>query len=269
MKARLLVSLVGIPALLGILWAGFPFLTILVAGAALVGLWEFHRLALALKARPNLPLGALWTLAFVVNGQIASQHGSLAPHIIGAGLIVTLAWALARRRGASFLRSWLLTAAGPLYVGFLLSHALLLREGGNGLYDGRAWLLYALFATFATDTGAYLVGRAFGRHRLAPTISPSKTWEGALGGLVLAAGASMGLCALLDLPVATWLQPVLGLALGVVAQGGDMLESLLKRRAGVKDAGGLLPGHGGLLDRMDSLLLTIPVTHYSLALVLS
>ncbi|MCZ6866839.1 MAG: CDP-archaeol synthase, partial [Chloroflexi bacterium] len=99
-------------------------------------------------------------------------------------------------------------------------------------------------------------------------ISPGKTWEGAAGGLIWAVGISIALAAVLDLSFPLWQQVLLGLLLGTVAQMGDLLESALKRRAGVKDAGVLIPGHGGVLDRIDSLLVTIPVTYYILALII-
>ena len=268
MRVRLLVSLIGIPTLFGILWAGFPYLAILVGIVALLGLWEFYRLAQASGAQVYLPVGVLWTVLFVVNGQLTSQEGNFAPHLIGGGLLVTLAWTFSQRRGGPFLGSWLFTAAGPLYVGLLLSHALMLREAGDSIYNGYHWLLYTLFTTFATDTGAYFVGRAFGKHKLAPVISPGKTWEGAAGGLIWAVGISIALAAILDLSFPLWQQVLLGLLLGTVAQMGDLLESALKRRAGVKDASVLIPGHGGVLDRIDSVLVTIPVTYYILALII-
>jgi phosphatidate cytidylyltransferase len=270
LKARLLVGLAGVPALLGVLWAGFPFLTILVGLVALWGLREFYSLARGTGARVSLTLGAIWTALFVASGQLTAQEGNLAPHLIGGGLLVTLVWTAltARSSKGGFLQSWLFTSAGPLYVGLLLSHALMLREAGDGLYDGRNWLLYALLVTFATDTGAFFTGKALGRHKMVPAISPGKTWEGAVGGLVWAVAASVTLAALLDLSMSVGWQVSLGLILGVAAQLGDLTESLLKRKAGVKDAGALLPGHGGLLDRMDSLVVTLPVTYYLISLII-
>ncbi len=268
MKARLLVSLIGIPALLGVLWAGFPFTSVLVGAVALAALWEFYGLAKTLGKRVHWPLGVLWTVLFVVNGQLAAQEGNFAPHLIGAGLLIILAWTLIQRWRRSFADSWIFTSAGPLYVGFLLSHALMLREGGNGVYDGRDWLLYVLLMTFAADTGAFLVGRALGKHKMVPVVSPGKTWEGFAGGLVAAVGASMGLSAILDLPITMPEQALLGLLLGVVVPMGDFAESVLKRRAGVKDSGVLVPGHGGVLDRIDSLLITVPVTYYSVTRII-
>ena len=193
MKARLLVSLIGIPALLGVLWAGFPFTSVLVGAVALAALWEFYGLAKALGKRVHWPLGVLWTVLFVVNGQLAAQEGNFAPHLIGAGLLIILAWTLIQRWRRSFADSWIFTSAGPLYVGFLLSHALMLREGGNGVYDGRDWLLYVLLMTFTADTGAFLVGRALGKHKMAPVVSPGKDVGGIRGGSCSGGGGVHGL----------------------------------------------------------------------------
>ena len=268
MTLRVLVGLVGVPLLFGIIWAGFPWLTILVGIVSLLALREFYGLTQATGARSSFVFGGLWTILFVANGQLTAQEGNFAPYLIGGGFLVSLPWAFTQWRDEKALRSWLFTVTGPLYVGLLLSHALMLREGGDGLYDGRDWLIFALFTTFATDTGAFFTGLSLGKHKLAPTISPGKTWEGAVGGLIWAIGASLALAAVLDLSIAVWQQILLGVLLGTAAQVGDLAESALKRRAGAKDAGALIPGHGGLLDRIDSLVVTIPVTYYILGLII-
>ena len=120
--------------------------------------------------------------------------------------------------------------------------------------EGQRWLIVLLAATFATDTGAYAIGRLFARHLFAPRISPKKTWEGAVGGLVFGAAAGIGatLALGLDLDGSAW--PAWFLLLPPAAIAGDLLESALKRQMGVKDMSHLLPGHGGLLDRLDSIL---------------
>jgi len=145
-----------------------------------------------------------------------------------------------------------------LYVGWLGQHLLLVRR----LHDGLAWTLLLLLATFATDTGAYAAGRLLGRHKLAPRVSPAKTVEGAVGGLVMAVVAVVALDYLLELPHRLPMMIVLGLAVGAAAELGDLAESLIKRRLGVKDMGHLFPGHGGVLDRLDSLLFVAPVLYY-------
>ena len=267
MKARILVAIVGIPLLIGAIWQGFPALPVLVGVAAIIGLWEFHRMARAWGAAPYLPYSILWTVLFVVHAQLVADHGNFSAYLIAGGIAPLLAFALIRRDRGTF-RNCLHTALGPLYVGFLLSHALLIREGAGGLEHGRDWLLYALFVTFAADTGAFFVGKFLGRNKMAPEISPGKTWEGFVGGLAGAAGASIGLTALLGLPCSLPCQIVFGLLLGSVAPLGDLAESYMKRRANFKDSGVIVPGHGGILDRMDSPLVTLPVTFYVAAYII-
>lgn len=229
-----------------------------------------------------LLLGIPWTAAFVLSAWAAANLRDFAIAaliILTAGAFLSLLWLIAFYRG----RRWLLTAAwligGPVYIGFLLSHALLLADLGFGSgssagYElGRNWLLLALLTTFAADTGAYAVGRLLGRHKMAPTLSPGKTWEGLAGGLIAAIIAALLLDQLLQccsgLGLTQWWQPALiGAALGIAAPAGDLLESKLKRLAQVKDAGRLFPGHGGILDRLDSLLLTLPAAYYLALLTL-
>jgi phosphatidate cytidylyltransferase len=159
--------------------------------------------------------------------------------------------------------SWGWTLAGILYMGWMLSHYVTLRE----LDHGRELVLLVLFSTFACDTVAFLVGRTWGRHLMAPAISPKKTWEGAVAGFVAAIAAALALRSLLnlgdwELPLSYVQTVVLGCLIGLFAQIGDLLESLIKRRAGAKDSGRLMPGHGGILDRVDSLVFTGAIVYY-------
>lgn len=143
-----------------------------------------------------------------------------------------------------------------LYGAFLPSHFLLLRAEPQGL----ALLLLVMLGTWAADTGAYFIGTKWGRHKLAPAISPNKSVEGAVGGILLAALAAQYVNNRLQIGLLPgW---VLGIVIGIAAGVGDLFESALKREAGVKDAGWILPGHGGVLDRIDSLLFTVPVVYY-------
>ena len=232
-----------------------------------------------LKGQPlPLALGMLWVAALVLGGWVADgarQFWTLSLLILAGGAFLALLWLLACYRGrrVAATAAWLL--GGPVYVGFLLAHILLLAQIGDtgdlagygyGYELGRSWLIFALLTTFATDSGAYFVGRLAGRHKMAPQLSPGKTWEGAAGGLTAAVSVAMLLSLLppqyLNLGLDGWQPALIGMAVGIAAQGGDLLESGMKRFAGVKDAGSLFPGHGGMLDRLDSLLLTIPLVYY-------
>jgi phosphatidate cytidylyltransferase len=150
------------------------------------------------------------------------------------------------------------TLAGIIYIGWLMSHLVALR----GLADGRDWVFFALFVTFASDSAAYFIGRAFGRNPLAPDISPRKTVEGAVGGVAGAIVMGLFLTWVLDLPVSYVSVLVLSIVVSVFGQIGDLFESLFKRNTSIKDSGNGMPGHGGFLDRLDSILFAVVVVYY-------
>lgn len=147
---------------------------------------------------------------------------------------------------------------GILYVAWTLGHLISLRS----LFNGQSFIYFILIVTYGVDTGAYYTGRLLGKHKLAPTVSPGKTIEGAIGGVIAAIGAAF---------LARWLflrgltinnTILIGIVFGVISQLGDLSESMLKRSAGVKDSGSIIPAHGGMLDRVDSLIFTIPAFYY-------
>ena len=251
---RLLVALVGVPLLVAAVWFGGPWYTLLVYAAALIAAWEFNRLALAAEGDPFSPL--LYGSVLLLLSDTYAQ-GAYLPAILTGILLVALVWSVVRfqQRGVSV--GWLWTLGGSLYIGWLLSHYLLLRD----LDLGRSWVLLAIFATFVNDTASYAVGRMLGKHPMAPKLSPGKTWEGAVGGLVATVLGAPLLALALGLSGA-WTLWLLGFAISAVAQVGDLAESMFKRAARVKDASALVPGHGGVLDRLDSLVLIGPLIYY-------
>ena len=274
MLQRTLTATVGIPVVVAAVWFGAPWLTILVAVVAFQGVREFYRL------RPNgvspLPvaLGVVWAISLVVGAQGSSSLGSfllISLIILGAGAFACFLWMIAYYTAGRPLTASLYLLAGPVYAGFLLAHSLALREIGDSPGEssqaGRDWLLFTLLVVFATDTGAYLVGRAFGSRPLAPVISPNKTWEGAAGGLFCALVIAIVVGFALDLANPKWQQIVIGATIGVISQLGDLFESKLKRLSNAKDTGSIIPGHGGVLDRLDSVVVSIPVVYYLLATV--
>ena len=268
MARRLVTAAIGLPLLLGVASAGPPYLTSVVAVAAALGWIEYYRMFATQQSRGVMAYGGLWAALLVVSAQFDSPWGTtglptLTYVTLGCGALPAAVWLLGRPSEAL---PRLRLALGPVYLGFFMAHAVALRQADFSEGSGFHWLLFALLTTFATDSGAYLVGRSLGRHPMAPTISPAKTWEGAAGGFLGAMAAGAGLAALLGLPMAA---TGIAAAVGVAAQAGDLLESKLKRTAGVKDAGSILPGHGGLLDRLDSLVLTIPLVYYLALLVVA
>lgn len=270
MTQRVAAAVVGIPILVSAIWWGSPWLTLLLVLVVPVAVRELYRLAPSSGTALPVPLGMLWGISFIVGGQAASGLDNfliISAGVFLAGTFVSLLWIVAFYHGQNLPTTAAYLIGGPVYVGFLLSHALALRELGDGAELGRNFLLLAVLVTFATDSGAFFVGRALGRHQMAPSISPNKTWEGAVGGFVLAVVVALVLGIGLDLPLPRWQLAIIGATVGVVSQVGDILESKLKRISNVKDAGSLIPGHGGILDRLDSLLLSIPTVYYLLVVL--
>jgi len=280
---RLSTALIGIPILVGAIIFGAPWLTGLVLIVGVVAIWEFYRMLTPSVGHLPFILGAAWVWALLLGAQAVSGRDNflvISGVIIVAGLFASLLWFISYFRPEEsagkkgYVVGFAYLILGPIYVGFLLSHALMLRdlslpESSEAplIGIGVAWLLFALLTTFAADTGAYLVGRAIGKHPMAPSISPNKTWEGSFGGWVSAGVAALALGQLLELNIDVWQQIVIGAVAGVVAQWGDLLVSKLKRITGVKDTSSIIPGHGGMLDRLDSLLCTLPAVYYLIVTV--
>jgi len=265
LKKRLLTALWGIPLVVLAVWFDqpLPWFTVLTAIWGLLAVYEFYKLVATAGVPPLTYFGCVWTLLFIIHPNI--EYNLTLPLLMSSAVVISLIWLLWRRPRETAFASWAWTMAGILYLGWLLSHLVALR----GLDDGRNWLLFTLFATFASDTVAFFCGRAFGRHRLTPGISPSKTWEGAIAGVVAAAVISL----LFALPTAIQLSPIwwqlllLGLAVSVFGQLGDLVESLFKRNMGTKDSSYLVPGHGGFLDRTDSVIFAGVALYYLVSLL--
>lgn len=270
LKKRIITSACAIPVFGAIVWFGEPYMTICTGIIGLLAVIEFYRLSNITKNKFLTGFGITWTLLLIASHNqtirdFIDPHFSLdllLPLLITSGIAVSLCILLACRRNKVGFSEWAWTFAGILYVGILFSHLVSLR----GLDHGRAWLFLAIFATFGSDTSAYFVGKIFGKHKLAPHISPMKTWEGAIGGLLGAVIVSLFF--LLPTPVQlssylTWWQAIiLGILVSIFGQLGDLMESLLKRNTGVKDSGTLFPGHGGMLDRTDSIIFAVIAVYY-------
>ncbi len=248
LSQRLLVAAIGLPLLAGLLVLPEPLFAAAVEVILAAAAFEMVR-ALDPQRPLTLALGAAAASALLVATARAWPPEwpdfplwAFVAMTVAALTLMVSGWLVASLGG------WWLTAV--LYTGAFGAHLVLLR----GLPDGQDWLLVLLAATFATDTGAYAVGRLFGRHLFAPRISPKKTWEGAAGGLLFGGLAGVAAVLALGLEVPAVRLAALALVLPVAAIAGDLVESALKRRMDVKDMSHLLPGHGGLLDRLDSLL---------------
>ncbi len=271
LRQRVLSAVVFVPVLFASIWFGNPWFSIVVAVAALLGVIEFYSMVSRKGWQPLTFFGTLWTLFFIFDAYYTPKYSSDNTYILVTSALIASAVALAlvwvlflRSPGKKVIASWAASVAGILYMGWFLSYWVLIMNSYGGNWSGRDWVLLALFSTFAVDTSAYFIGRAWGRHKMAPTVSPGKTWEGAVGGLVGAMAAVIVLALLLDVDIGYSKMVILGVLIAVFAQLGDLAESKLKRSMGVKEAGNLIPGHGGILDRLDSIVFTGIVVYYCL-----
>ncbi len=270
LKQRVVTAVWGLPLLIALVWFDkpLPWFTVLVALWGILAAFEFYRLLAAAKIPVLAFFGLAWVLFFILSGNPAlsaflkSYFGlsSLTPLLLTSAVLFSLIWRLRRAQREGAFAGWAWTMGGILYLGWLLSYLVALR----GLDGGRDWVFLAFFANFASDTAAFFVGRGLGRRRLAPHISPAKTWEGAIGGVFGAIGVS--LLFMLPTPLHLdlgWAQSItFGLLVSVFGQLGDLVESLFKRNMGVKDSGRLVLGHGGFLDRIDSVIFAGVVAYY-------
>ncbi len=257
LKKRVITAVWGIPLLTAIVGFGGELgFTILVAIWGVLAVFEFYRMVAASKVPPLTYFGLIWTLLFILSPHF--NYDILIPLLLTSAVILSLIWLLLRPQKEGAFIGWAWTIAGILYVGWLLSYLVALR----GVDAGRNWVFFALFTTFGSDTAAFFIGRALGRHHLAPSISPGKTWEGAIAGVFGAIMISLLLVTLLSLPLSFGQAILLGLIVSVFGQLGDLVESLFKRNMGVKESGKLLPGHGGFLDRIDSVVFAGIVVYY-------
>lgn len=260
LRSRLLTAIVALPLVVILIKVGGLAFFALVATILTAAVIEFCQLVEKAQFRPALPfaLGVLWVL--LLDAQFPSQQ------LLGPGvslmLLGSLAWQLAHRQGSP-VADWALTIVGAFYIGWCGAHLLRMRS----LPDGLWWVMTVLPSIWLADSGAYLVGRSWGRHKMVPTLSPGKTWEGYVGGIVFGALLTMGLAALWSLaagPLGP--RPVDGLSIGLIvsalAPAGDLAISMIKRQVGAKDSGILFPGHGGALDRIDSLLWAVILGYY-------
>lgn len=253
---RLATAAVGIPLIILTIWVGGGLLAGVVAVAVFIASIE---LATARGAqRAPLSLLAAATTAVLPPAALAGPQ-YLGGAIAGAVVLISAGYTLTRDPRGD-IEGWLWGIATAVYLGALASYFVLLRQGGNG----RDWLIFTVVTVWVTDTGAYFVGRMIGKHKLAPAISPAKTIEGSAGSLAAGFACVFVLNEALGLGLGVEHRVALGLLMPPVIMVGDLAESALKRALQIKDSSGLVPGHGGIADRLDSLLFAAPLVYYYL-----
>lgn len=248
LRLRLISSIILIPVVAAVVYAGGWWFLASIVYVAVVSAQEFVTLMRSGGYKPSLLVCLSLILLFIVDSVLPGWRVELfaLPTFIMAALI----WQLFHQTSGPIV-DWALSVAFGLYLGIVLSSFLLLRNGP----DGRSWMAYTVLVSWAIDGAAYGVGRAWGKHKLWLQVSPGKTWEGAIGGWLAGVGASLFICWLIGASY------VHGLALGVlvatISPYGDLAISMLKRQVGAKDSGNLIPGHGGALDRLDSMFFLV------------
>jgi phosphatidate cytidylyltransferase len=253
---RLITAAVGIPLVALVVWVGGPLLAAVVALAAFIAVVEFA----TARGSGRKPLALVAAVAAAAPPLVSLAGEAYVLGAVVAGVVVLAsAFVLSSEPGRD-AQDLVWGVSTSLYFGLLATFLVLLREGDSG----RDLLFFTILTVWITDTGAYFVGRSIGRHKLAPVISPGKTVEGSIGSFITGFIAVLALNEVFGLGLELEHQIALGLLLPVVIMLGDLAESALKRSLGLKDSSGLVPGHGGVADRLDSLLFAGPAVYYYL-----
>ncbi|HAV10361.1 MAG TPA: hypothetical protein DCX22_01925 [Dehalococcoidia bacterium] len=256
LRERILTSIIGLPLVIAAVWFGTPWFSILIAAATIFGIIEFYRLANLANSKPFIAIGIVWSVLLLLTPYCPDAHCTSV--VMTGGIALSLVWLLGKASDSMAFSNWAWTVGGVVYIGWMATYWILLRN----LESGMLWTFWTLFTIFASDIGAFFIGRKWGKHALARVISPKKTWEGAFGGLFSSIVISIVFGIAFSLPLSWWQLGLFGIGINLLAQIGDLIESLLKRNTHVKNASNLLPGHGGILDRLDSLLLNGAFVYY-------
>jgi phosphatidate cytidylyltransferase len=263
---RLYSALVFIPLLYAGIRYSPPWLfSFFLGAAALFALWEFLTLYCGTTHNLHPKIISCIGAAMLLFAMYTGLSQALTPWLFGIVIIILTGFLFSPTAMKRHLPSWGAYLFGMLYVAILLGHFILLRQFAHGM----AFVFFVLLITWLADTGGFVVGLSLGRHALAPTLSPKKTIEGLIGGVIFSVlGAIISHFWFLPF-FSLWECAILGVGIAVIGALGDLAESAIKRSVRIKDSGTIIPGHGGVLDRVDSLLLTGPVFYYYVLLTSS
>ena len=259
MLTRILTIIISVPVIfVCTYYGGWSFFT-LVTILALFSLNEFYALMNKKGYSPSYLVGNLITIFFTWFTTYTLKHPVWEPYAIGiltTAIIITFSAGIFLKKAQDSTVNASVTLLGILYIGWMFSYLILVRE----LTPHGAYLFFLMIAIWACDTTAYVVGTSIGKIKLSPYISPKKTVEGAVSGFIVSVIAAAIFSRLIGMNLAHGI--ILGVIIGIVGQISDLVESLIKRDAGVKDSSNIVPGHGGVLDRMDSFILAAPIMYY-------
>jgi phosphatidate cytidylyltransferase len=263
---RILTSIVAIPIVLVFVWFGGWWAFAASALVVVLGINELHNMMIHEGYHPMIAVSLVLSLLFLLAAMFPLMRLTLLEISLIIAVLVSFPLLFFRKKLEGAMIDWSLTLAIAIYLGWPLSLFPQLRGYEIGFSPGFWWVLIVLFGVWGFDTGAFFSGRFFGRHKLAPKISPAKTWEGVIGGMIFSIAFSL-LLTVIPLKIPWYLAIVLGILIGAAATLGDLAESLIKRQTHVKDSGHFMPGHGGILDRVDSILFAVIVVFVFMQLV--
>lgn len=258
LSQRIASAVILIPVVAWMVYAGGLWFFALVALMAGLAGYEFFTMMTTGGYKPSLPLGLGIIWVFILDAR--HPEWGLGRFFVAAVIVLSLIWHLFQKNSTAPALDWAWTLAGGLTIGWLAAHFISLRALGVN------WIALTLLSTWACDAGAYFVGLTVGRHKLIPRFSPKKTWEGAVGGWLCGVLVTVLVGLYLDLYIGHGL--ALGVAIATICPFGDLAVSMLKRQVGVKDSGRIIPGHGGVLDRIDTLLFSVVVVYYYVTLAI-
>ncbi len=274
MRQRLITAIILIPIGIAAIYLGGLFYISLIIILLGLAAWEYSSLFQAGGSQPSRAIIVIGTLAFASNQAIAYFDNDAVPRdaawVAAFILLISISLHLIQfERGRDQAATdFAITVSGAFYIGFLGSYLLLLRNLPEGIW----WFMVALPAVWFADSGAYFYGRVYGRHKLSPRLSPKKTWEGYIAGIIVSIVGSALFAAMWQLPAGpeSAITPLrgafLGLVISVITPLGDLGESMIKRQVGIKDSSNLIPGHGGAFDRIDSWLWAGVIGYYIISI---
>lgn len=268
---RWATALVAIPIVLTCVWFGGWLAFAAVLLVVMLGTFELYNMMLNAGYHPLIWVSFGLSVLFLIAAMLPRQRPFILEMSLAGSLLVSFPWLFTRKKLDGAMVDWALTLAISIYLGWTMSFFLLIRgyrvsllHAADGswfaLPHGAWWLLFVFLGVWGFDAAAFFSGRYFGRHRLAPNISPAKSWEGVIGGMLFSIVAAL-LLTVRPLGVPWYIAILMGLLLGTAAVFGDLAESMMKRQTRVKDSGQIMPGHGGMLDRIDSLLFAVVVVY--------
>lgn len=279
MRTRIIAALIAIPIVVIPIYLGGFWGLVLGLGVTIVGTLEMYHMFYNGGYHPARVIGIPWAILLFLSGWDPDQVQRSSIPVTGmltepttrllelisfptdtvlvAGFLVTLTYCLFVHDNP--VHTWLSTSVVAIYLGVMLGQIVSLRFLDNGFF----YVLFGFLVTWANDSGAFFIGVKFGKHKIIPRLSPKKSWEGTVGGWIFAAAAGALLAAALPVRNGPIFGAFIGLIAGVLAFFGDLSISMLKRHFGVKDSGTFFLGHGGLLDRLDSMLFTLPFIYQS------